>query len=549
MDSGFQSIKYYLLLSLICLAFYLPGITSLPPVDRDEARFAQATSQMLETGDFVQIRFQNESRNKKPIAIYWLQSAAVALSGTLKSRQIWPYRIPSVLGGLLSVLLTFALGKLLFDRRTGLLGAAFCAGTFLLIIEAHMATTDALLLATIMASQLALSRFYMREDGAESPGKAVFLTFWIAQAIGILVKGPITPLISLLTIASLAAADRDLKWLKGLRPLVGLGIVAIIACPWAIAIAVATKGAFFQQAIGGDLLSKVGSGQESHGFPPGWYLLLLPLTLWPASPLAGVALYRAWKSRKLKAVRFCLAWIVPAWILFELVPTKLPHYVLPLYPPLCLLVAETVLSAAAGRASELGSKLVRLGFILCFLIPVCLGVCAVALPYFLDNRFEMLALVPVAAGFATAGFAVFSYLKQRYLRAAVISIVGTWFLLFPLFQWVLPDVNSVWLSRTVADAVKEGTGRTAPVASVGYYEPSLVFLLGTQTQLTGPAEAASFLKKHPEGIALVGSREDDDFRRETGNLGIPVKLMGSFRGFCYSKGKNMVLRLYGVSEQ
>ena len=343
---------HYLFLVLLCLAFFVPGFFTLPPVDRDEARFAQATSQMIETGDYVRIYFQEEARNKKPIGIYWLQAASAAVCGSAQYRKIWPYRIPSFLGAIISVLLMFAMGKRLFGERAGLLGAALGASSLLLVMEAHLATTDAVLLATVVASQAALSKFYLRGDQDRPPGTGAFLTFWIAQAAGILIKGPVTPLISLLTIGCLSTADRDLGWLRGMKPLYGLAIVAALASPWAIAIGLATRGTFFQQALGGDLMSKVASGQESHGFPPGYYLLLMPLTLWPASALAGASVFRAWKSRSTPAVRFCLAWIIPAWILFELVPTKLPHYVLPLYPPLCLLIAHAIVCSENDNSLE-----------------------------------------------------------------------------------------------------------------------------------------------------------------------------------------------------
>jgi len=72
----------YALLAALCFALYLPGIAAIPPLDRDEARFAQASRQMLETGDFLRIRFQDEARNKKPAGIYWLQAASVAAFST-----------------------------------------------------------------------------------------------------------------------------------------------------------------------------------------------------------------------------------------------------------------------------------------------------------------------------------------------------------------------------------------------------------------------------------------------------------------------------------
>src|SRR3954466_6050526 len=90
------------LLPRLCLLLYLPGINAIPPLDRDEARFAQATRQMLEAGDFLRIRFQDEARNKKPAGIYWLQAGAVSLFSTAESSAIWPYRLPSLIGGTLA---------------------------------------------------------------------------------------------------------------------------------------------------------------------------------------------------------------------------------------------------------------------------------------------------------------------------------------------------------------------------------------------------------------------------------------------------------------
>jgi len=108
--------RSYALLAGLCLALYVPGIAAIPPLDRDEARFAQASRQMLETGDFLRIRFQDEARNKKPAGIYWLQAASVAVFSTPESTAIWPYRLPSLVGALGAVLLTFALGRALFSR-------------------------------------------------------------------------------------------------------------------------------------------------------------------------------------------------------------------------------------------------------------------------------------------------------------------------------------------------------------------------------------------------------------------------------------------------
>ena len=117
-----------------------------------------------------------------------------------------------------AVLLTFALGRHLIDHAPALLGVALLAASVGLVTEAHLAKTDALLLATVVAAQGALGRIYVAERrGGASASPAMPALFWTAQALGILIKGPITPFLSLLTAAALSLADRDVRWLGGLR--------------------------------------------------------------------------------------------------------------------------------------------------------------------------------------------------------------------------------------------------------------------------------------------------------------------------------------------
>src|SRR3984885_14804602 len=103
----------HLLLGILCLCLYVPGIAAIPVLDRDEARFAQATRQMLESGDFLHIRFQDEARNNKPAGIYWLQAAAVGALSTPESTAVWPYRVPSLIGASPAVIFPFGFGRAL----------------------------------------------------------------------------------------------------------------------------------------------------------------------------------------------------------------------------------------------------------------------------------------------------------------------------------------------------------------------------------------------------------------------------------------------------
>src|SRR5215472_11544404 len=297
---------------------------------------------MLESDDFLRIRFQDEPRNKKPAGVYWLQAASVDLFSTPASTAIWPYRLPSLLGALVAVLLTFGFGQAWVGREAAFWGSTLLAASLGLTVEAHLAKTDAVLLATVMAAQGALGEIYRRSRNDEPTGLALPLVFWIAQGVGLLVKGPVTLLVSLLAGGALALADRNARWLKRLHFFWGMPVALLIAGPWLIAIMVATEGGFAGESLGKDLLGKLIHGQESHGAPPGYYLVLALVTFWPGSLALAGAARLAWRRRTEPVVRFLIAWIVPFWLLMEVIPTKLPHYVLPAYPALALLAGLAI---------------------------------------------------------------------------------------------------------------------------------------------------------------------------------------------------------------
>src|SRR5580693_3668108 len=343
-------------LTLCGLLLFLPGFFNIPPVDRDEARFAQATKQMVETGDFVDIRFQDEVRYKKPVGIYWLQSAAVEIASGLglprAQVRIWLYRVPSLIGAIGAVLLTYWTALAFVTRRGAILAALMMCSSVLLGVEARLAKTDAMLLLSVVAAMGALARVYLswqRGEDPEHPPWTWPAIFWTALAGGILLKGPLILMFVGLTIVTLAILDRSAAWLWRLRPVWGLMWLLVLVLPWFIAIFWRAGDAFFSNSIGGDMLSKL-SAQESHGMPPGAYLLLFWVTFWPGAPLAGMAAPAVWRARREPGAQFLLAWLVPSWFVFELVLTKLPHYVLPLYPAIAILTVGALERRVLSRS-------------------------------------------------------------------------------------------------------------------------------------------------------------------------------------------------------
>src|ERR1700684_585231 len=137
------------MLVFVSLMAFLPGFFQIPPVDRDEAYFAQATKQMIETGDYVDIRFQDDVRYRKPVGIYWLQAAVVQTASALgvpdARTTIWLYRVPSLIGAIGAVLATYWCALAFVSRRGATLAALMMAASALLGVEARLAKTDAVL--------------------------------------------------------------------------------------------------------------------------------------------------------------------------------------------------------------------------------------------------------------------------------------------------------------------------------------------------------------------------------------------------------------------
>ena len=541
--------KPYALLTLFCCILFLPGIASLPPLDRDEARFAQATAQMLETQDFVDIRFQDQPRHKKPAGIHWLQAASVTLLSDVAARDIWAYRVPSVIGAWAAVLLTFALGALLFDRRAAFTAAAMLAASTLLILEAHQAKTDAVLLACVLALMLPLARHYLAARGKlGTAGFGWSLLFWLAMAAGILIKGPIAPLIAVLTLGALAIADRDGKWIKGLGWLWGLPLMLALALPWFLMVGGGDDGGdgFVITAITTDLIPKLLGGQESHGAPPGYYVLTMLLFFWPGVFLAWPAVYRAWRERTDPALRFCLAWLIPAWILMEIIPTKLPHYVLPLYPALALVCARSAIAILDGAAPWYDKRALWLTGGLWALVGLILGGAAAYLPlhFGFDSNWHTWFFILFALYLLATTAAA---MKHHVITEALENSLISGGILTAMVVWLMvSNFSPMWVAERAAQAVagefKDGPPPVTAVA--GFSEPSLVFLSGTGTVLTSGGGAAQHLLNESHAAAIVEGREMPAFTQALGGRAADVREAAQVSGINYSKGKPVTLHVF-----
>ncbi len=535
-----------LFLATVSLLALLPGFVEIPPIDRDETLFAQVTKQMLETGDYVDLRFQNSPLYKKPAGVNWVQAgvvkAAAALGVPRARTRIWLYRIPSLLGALGAVLLTYWAALAFLPRRGAVLAGLFVAVSLMLGIQGRLARTDALLLVGFAAVLGAMGRSYLAPRGEARHAAHVWVgaaVFWTALAGGTLLKGPYILLFVGLVTATLGVLDRSLRWIRTLKPLPGIAWCAALVVPWAVAIAQRAGTSFFASSIGQDTLGKMVRVQESHGGPPGYYLGLFFLTFWPGSILAILAVPAVWAQRRHPAFRFLLAWIVPAWLVCEVVATKLPHYILPLFPAIAILIASTL---AAGQLAQTRWLVWATG--LWFWVPAALGVLGLAGRIVLAHDWGLLVW-PWAAAAAVLGW----WAWRRYgadgpetasLRAAAAALC----LSVTVYGGVFPALTLFFPSAAVAETLRESGCLTPEATAVGYTEPSLVFLLGTGTQFTDPQGATRFLAGGECRFAIVESRFVPAFTEETTRAGVAAMRVAQVDGINVSHMRPLSLMIY-----
>jgi len=534
------------LLAGFALLAFLPGFFTIPPVDRDEARFAQSSKQMIESGQYVDIRFQDEVRYKKPIGIYWLQVAAVKAGEALGVPQarttIWLYRLPSLAGAVGAVLATYWAAIAFVGRRAALLAGLMMASSILLGVEARLAKTDAALLLACVGAMGAMGRIYLAACRAPESGRgwAMPALLWTAIAVGVLLKGPLILMFVGLAAAALSVLDRSFRWLGALRPLGGSAWMLLLVLPWFAAILAKSGGEFFRDSVGQDMLAKVFSSQEAHGAPPGFYLVLFWVTFWPGSVLAGLAAPKVWEARREPAVRFLIAWLVPSWIVFEAVVTKLPHYVLPLYPAVAILIAGMVDRGTLSKA-----RWMRPGLAGWFVLP---AVIALALPILFikfENDLGMVAWPFAAAALMAGLFAWRLYDVDGPERALLRGAVASIFLGTAVYAASFPSLPALFPSTLVARAVHEaGCADPRLVSTYAYQEPSLVFLLGTRTRFADAIGAADFIGKGPCRFALVDARGTRSFIQRADAIGLRYALVRTIDGFNISIGRPVSLTLF-----
>jgi 4-amino-4-deoxy-L-arabinose transferase-like glycosyltransferase len=443
---------HYALLLTAGAALFLVNLGGPSLWDVDEGRNATAAYEMLEADEWVIPTFNAELRSHKPVLLYWLQMAAYLVLGVNELAA----RLPSALAALLTILVTYELGRRTFDAATGLLAGLILASAPMFCAAGHFANPDALLNACVALTLLAFWR------GHVLGARGWFVQSGAAAGLAFLAKGPTGLLLPAAVVLLFLAWSRRLGLLLDRRFFWGVLAFVLVALPWYVWVGVETKGQFLREFFLTHNVQRALTPMEGHRGPPYYYVGVLLVGFAPWSVFLGLALWHAGRSALRRprgeqaadrsepadAHRFLLCWLAVYLLAFSAATTKLPNYILPLCAPAALLTARFLERWRRGELTlprrVMGLCLAGVGLIGA-LASVGLLVAGGALPAaFMRGRYVRgLEVWALAGGVLALGGAAAVWLLRRQQRTGALTAVTLAAVLFlaPLAAWGSAALN------------------------------------------------------------------------------------------------------------
>ena len=460
------------LVALLAALCFLPGIGRVPLFDRDETRFSEAAREMLVRHDYMVPYLNGEYRLHKPILIYWVMAGAYKVFGVNE----FAARLGSALAGIGACVLVFYLARRMFGLRAGALAGVAMATTLMLTVEARAATVDSLQLLFVMLCFLQLWRIYTGERRWDA-----YVLLYGGIALGTLTKGPVVVGVVLLAVAAMALMDRSLALVRRLHLVIGLAAAMGVAAAWFFPANARAHGALVSEMLGNQMVGPAfGSSFEGHSGFFVYYLLLLPATFFPWTAALPLGVWRTWTAPDARRARtFLVAWAVAPFIMFSFLKTKLPHYTLPGYPALAIMVGFALDEAIRQRRAILAHWTGKLGFGLFALVALGAAASFCTYPYLFGLREHAMGFLALAVLAVTmVGLALFDLLRRRNgLFAADLAAGGT-ILVLTIWLGLLPTIAGMMQPGRMKAGLEEVLRPGDRVISVKYDEPSTVFYAG-----------------------------------------------------------------------
>jgi 4-amino-4-deoxy-L-arabinose transferase-like glycosyltransferase len=397
-----------LLLFFLGTAFvYALGNSSLPLIDRDEPRFAEASREMRQNGDFFVPRLNGEYRFDKPPLIYWSQVLAYNFLGD----NDFAARLPSVLFAALTATATLIFASRVFGPSVGVWAGLIFASCLQMFVHARAAVADMpMLFFFLMATWAGWERL-------RNPFGSWWWIFYFSLGLGFLAKGPVA-LLPILFAPLYSLLNRSPFRLRAASALLGGLVVLAVAGLWGIPAVLATHGEYFRVGLGKHVLQRSLQPMESHG-GPGFlgYLLFLPFypiaslfSFFPWGIFLPFCVIRLWIQRD-SDDNYLIGVVLLVLLVFTAIQTKLPHYVLPAYPALAILVARQIEHVR-------WKSFILAGALLGYLSIATIGFRSIE-PKFLSKKIAQQALPLVSTETRTASIHYDEQSLIWYLRAKV----------------------------------------------------------------------------------------------------------------------------------
>ncbi len=469
-----------LILILLSLGLYLAGNGRVALWDRDEPRYAQCSRQMLQSGDWVVPHLYDAVRYAKPPLTYWCQAACMKALGD----DAFAARLPSAIAMTVTVTVVYFVLRMWGMRARAGWTAFILATSALAILAGKMCLTDSLLLLWIMIGQMCLWLFITRRGGWSG-----LIIYAVATGLAGLTKGPVVLGVQGMTIVGYWLFGRTLRggdaggtpaargdYAIG-KILTAIAIIAIIVVPW-IALVEQRSPGFIMHSIRHDVIERAQTGLEGHTGYPGYYLLTIWASYFPWSLLLPGTIVLAWRHRRIPAIRFALAAAAGPWLMFEIVRTKLPHYMLPTFPPLACLTADALVRGIRKRHHAFADR----GFFIAVMLWMVIVGMLSLVPWMAVRKFDIpnFGTALLSAGTLAYVACVFAMLAMRRLRGAAVAM-GTGFGVIVLIAYLayLPNATFLRLSPRIAqDMLARGATVPGEEIMIDYKEPSLAFHQG-----------------------------------------------------------------------
>jgi len=504
-----------LIVVLVGLILFLPGIATRDLWNPDEPRYVEVAREMLVTGQVLVPHLNGEIYAQKPPMLFWLISLSAIVGGGLG---LVTSRIPILLAALGAMLVARELGQMLANRRVGLLTALILATSGRIMWQGRVGQIDMVLIFLVALAVLIWAR------GMVAGTQRISLWFWAVVGLATLTKGPVGLLIPLLAICGFCVARRDWAGLRRLRPLVGLGLWAAIVLAWLVPAAISGGQAYLDEILFKQNVTRYAASWH-HLRPWYYYLTTVPLDFLPWTlvvPGAAVVAWRQRDARTRRAMVLAVAWAVTTVVFFSLSPGKRTVYVLPMFPALALLtalgleslrstwprlrwaVAGPVLAGAALLAAPVGALL--------FLPRI-----AAANPDLAEKLRQNAVLGPnlhlvvaavlgaIVLGLIGAGI---SWLRGRHDLGAGVLVTGMVVMMMLAATMLFPRFDRLKSARSLSERLVEVAGPEDPIGIYQRLDPRFVyhtrrFLDVVETQ----ADLERFLSR-PERVWLLAERDD-----------------------------------------